>query len=198
MISVNACSQQQSWNSPVIVRKLLPMGRFAATLILCLFAATWATAQQSNAPVLTVRLRSEQESYSIRDEIRLELQRENAGAERLAVTRDWGWGAGRTNIRVFDADGKEVTTDFSFDEVPPPPQLCDFVVLDKGDFIGMRLHEPLSHFVNKPGRYELVLEYTSYLSAKYARKALRLQNLPFWSRERGTTMSNRITVVVTE
>jgi hypothetical protein len=181
------------------MRKLLPMTRFAATLILCFFAATWATAQQSNTPLLTVRLRSEQESYNIHDEIRLELQRENAGAERLAVTRDWDWGAGRTNIRVFDADGKEVMTNFLPDEVPPPPpQPCDFVVLDKGDFIGTRLHEPLSHFVNQPGRYELVLEYTSYLSASYARKVLRLQNLPFWSRERGTTMSNHITVIVTE
>lgn len=109
-----------------------------------------------------------------------------------------GLGRGRTNIWVFDEKGKEVVTTFLADELPPPPQPWDFVVLGSGQFVGTRVREPVKHFVNKPGVYELVVEYTSYLSEQYAREVMKMPDAPFWSRERGSSLSNRIKLTVTE
>ena len=53
-------------------------------------------------------------------------------------------------------------------------------------------------FVNEPGEYEFVVEYTSYLSEHYAREVMKMPNVPFWSRERGIVTSNRIRVLVNE
>jgi hypothetical protein len=99
---------------------------------------------------------------------------------------------------VFDASGKEVVTTFLADELPPPPRPWDFVVLDSGQFLGTRVDEPVKHFVNKPGNYEFVVEYASYLSEQYAREVMKMPDAPFWSRERGPLLSNRIKVTVTE
>lgn len=104
----------------------------------------------------------------------------------------------RTDIRVFDAKGHEVRTSFLADELPPPPRSYDFVLLGAGEFTGTQVHEPITHFVNDPGEYEFVVEYTSYLSEDYARKVLRMPpDVPFWSRERGTVASNRIKIRIT-
>ncbi len=130
--------------------------------------------------------------------MQLEIIRENVSNQSLVVPRWWGWGSGRTGIRVFDAHGKEVTSSFLANELPPPPQPWDFVVLDGGQFVGTRVDEPLTHFVDKPGAYELVIEYISYLSEHYAREAMKMTDAPFWSRERGPKLSNRIKVTVAE
>jgi len=71
-------------------------------------------------------------------------------------------------------------------------------VLDGAQFVGTHVEEPVTHFVNKPGVYELVVEYTSYLSEQYAREAMKMPDATFWSRERGSVLSNRIKVTVTE
>jgi hypothetical protein len=147
---------------------------------------------------LGVRLHSDQPSYSLRDDIRLEIIRENIGSDGLLVCREWGWGIARTEVHVSDAAGNEVHTDFMADELPPPPQPYDFVRLSPGDFLGTRLHEPAKHFVNKPGEYEFVVKYTSYLSESYAREVMKMPNEPFWSRERWSVLSNRIKLRVTE
>jgi hypothetical protein len=91
-----------------------------------------------------------------------------------------------------------VTTSFLADELPPPPQPWDFVVLDGGQFVGTRVDEPVTHFVNKSGVYELVVEYTIYLSEQYAREAMKMPDVPIWSRERGPLMSNRVKVTISE
>jgi hypothetical protein len=109
-----------------------------------------------------------------------------------------GWGVMRTDIRVFDAKGHEVRTDFLADELPPPPQPYDFVLLEPGEFLGTHVQGAAKEFVNAPGEYEFVVEYTSYLSEQYTKEVMKMPNGPFWSRERGTVTSNRVKVRVTE
>jgi len=46
--------------------------------------------------------------------------------------------------------------------------------------------------------YELVVEYTSYLSEQYVREAMKMPDATFWSRERGPVLSNRIKLTITE
>ena len=177
--------------------KLPSMKRAILTLTAMMSVALSQTDKAADTN-LSVRLRSDKTSYSLRGDIHLEIIRENTGADRLLVCRQWGWGIRRTEVQVFDATGKEVHTDFMADELPPPPQLYDFVMLSPGDFIGTRLEEPAKPLVTKPGDYELVIKYTSYLSESYAREAMKMPNEPFWSRERGPVMSNRINLRVTE
>ena len=157
-----------------------------------------ALAQKTDQKILKVTVRSDASTCSIKGNLQLEILRENVSSQSLIVPRWWGWGGGRTNIWVYDANGKEVTTTFLGDELPPPPQPWDFVVLDGTQFVGTHVEEPVTHFVNKPGVYELVVEYTSYLSEQYAREAMKMPDATFWSRERGPVLSNRIKVTVTE
>lgn len=148
---------------------------------------------------LGVTLSSQQGSYSLHSDVELTVVRENRGDRDLLVPRQWGWGVMRTDIRVFDAKGNQVGTDFLSDELPPPPQPYDFVLLGPGDFVGTRIGGPAKEFVNKPGEYEFVVEYTSYLSEGFARDVMKMPAaVPFWSRERGATTSNRIKINITK
>jgi hypothetical protein len=146
---------------------------------------------------LGIVLRTEQDSYSLHSDIRLVIVRENRGEEPLIVPRQWGWGVMRTDINVFDAKGHEVRTDFLADELPPPPKPYDFIVLGPGEFVGTHMEAAAKEFVNAPGEYEFVVEYTSYLSEDYAREVMKMPDMPFWSRARGTLTSNRIKLRVT-
>jgi hypothetical protein len=166
-------------------------------LAVALFSATAISLVGKTDPKLGIRLRSQRDSYSLRSNIEIEVVRENKGDERLLIPRQWGWGVMRTEIRVFDASGHEVKTDFLADELPPPPQPYDFVLLDPGEFVGTQLKERATHFVNKPGYYVFVVQYTSYLSEGYAREVMKMPDDPFWSRESGTIISNRIKLRIT-
>jgi hypothetical protein len=172
------------------------MKRFVVTVALACLSALSASAQKESK--LGILLRAEQDTYSLRSDIRLVIVRENQGQQDLIVPRQWGWGATRTNIRVFHAKGHEVRTDFLADELPPPPQPYDFVVLGPHEFVGTHTGGAAKEFVNEPGEYEFVVEYTSYLSEHYAREVMKMPNVPFWSRERGIVTSNRIRVRVNE
>jgi hypothetical protein len=119
-------------------------------LSVLLVIAVPVPAQRTPDAQLSIRLRSDKDSYSLRGGIHLEIIRENTSANQLLVCRQWGWGIARTEVHVFDATGKEVHTDFMADELPPPPQPYDFVLLSSGEFIGTRLEEPAKHFVTNP------------------------------------------------
>jgi hypothetical protein len=147
---------------------------------------------------LGVVLRSDQETYSIKSDIRLTITRENEGQHDLLIPRQLGWGVMRTNIRVFDAKGHEIQTDFLADELPPPPRPYDFILLEPGEFFGTKIRAGAKELVNAPGEYDLFLEYTSYLPEDYAREAMKMPAVPFWSRERGTITSNRIRIHIAE
>jgi hypothetical protein len=81
-------------------------------LLILVATAVFASAQRTTDAQLDIRLRSDKDSYSLGGEIRLEIIRENAGAHRLIVCRQWGWGIARTEVHVFDTTGKEVHADF--------------------------------------------------------------------------------------
>jgi hypothetical protein len=151
-----------------------------------------------NEPKLAIILKSEKKSYSLHSNIRLTFVRQNQGTRNLLVPRQWGWGLMRTDIHVFDAKGREIKTDFLLDELPPPPQPYDFVLLEPGEFLGLYKEAPATQFVSSPGDYEFLVEYTSYLSDEFAREAMKMPGFPFWSRERGTMSSNRIKLHITE
>jgi len=97
---------------------------------------------------------------------------------------------------VFDSIGKEVFTTFLADEVPLPPRESDFLELGRDEFFGVRVEEPLAHFVNTPGTYELVVDYTSPDSEQWTRENVKLPDGPLWARERGTIESSRIRITV--
>jgi hypothetical protein len=104
------------------------------------------------APKLGITLRTDQESYSLHSKIQLVIVRENQGDQDLLVPREWGWGVMRTNIRVFGAQGKEVRTSFLADELPPPPQSWDFILLEAGQFVGTRVKESVRAFRQRARR----------------------------------------------
>ena len=166
-----------------------------ALLILssCSLAAAQATDPK---PELAVTLRSIKPSYRITEEIQLEVQLLNAGHRSFLIRRPLGWGYGRTDIGVFDSKGKQVVTTVLADELPPPPVAEDFLNLGPHEFFGVLVQEPITNFVNAPGRYEFVVNYTSHVSEEWVRDHLKLPT-PFWSRERGTVQSKRVTIIVT-
>jgi hypothetical protein len=149
-------------------------------------------------PTLSVSVRSAESSYSIKENILLEIQLENVGDESVLVCRYWGWGVGRMDVRVFDTKGKEVFTDFFADVVPAMPRDKDFIELRPNEFFGIRLSESATHLVNTPGAYDIFVEYTSTVSEEWVRKYVRLPHLPLWSRERGTIVSNKVRIEVTK
>lgn len=148
--------------------------------------------------MLSVAVRTAKTSYSIKENINLEIQLENVGTESLLLYRNLGWGFGRTDVRVLDSDGKEVNTTFLADEIPPPPRDTDFIELRPNEFFGIRLTESATHSVNTPGSYDFFVEYTSFVSEEWVRKNVKLPPHPVWSRERGTIVSNKLRIVVTE
>lgn len=153
--------------------------------------------EQAIKPTLSVSIRSVKPSYSIKQNIGLEIQLENVGTESLLLCRKWGWGVGRTNVRVIDANGKEVHTSFLADALPPPPRDTDFIELGVGEFFGTRLNDNAKYFVNTPGTYDFFVEYTSFVSEEWVRQYLKLPPLPLWSRERGTIVSNKVRIDIT-
>jgi len=176
------------------------------TLISFILFALSATAAVSSAqeteeltkPAPSVFVRSAEPSYSIKQNICLEIKLENTGKAPLLLFRSWGWGVARTNIRVFGADGKEVFTTNLADQIPPTPTEADFVRLQANEFFGIRLNEIATHFVNVPGTYTLLVEYKSTVSEEWAQKHLRPRQIPLWSMERSTIVSNKVRIEVTK
>jgi hypothetical protein len=125
-----------SWIPVQKRRKLLFMKRLGWLLLLSVVTIRPAFAQDTAVKMLEVTLRSRSSSCRISDNLELEIIRENVGSHDLVVPRSLAWGGGRTNIWVYDDKGKEVVTTFLADELPPPPQAWDFVVLDRVDPAG--------------------------------------------------------------
>lgn len=173
------------------------MNRFILAALILLTCNLAASSQATDPePELAVTLRSTKTSYRISDEIQLEVQLLNAGHQPFLICRQLGWGYGRTDIGVFDSKGRQVITTVLADELPPPPVVEDFLKLEPHEFFGVLVQEPIRNFVNAPGTYQFVVNYTSHVSEEWARDRLKLP-LPFWSRERGTVQSKRVTIIVT-
>src|ERR1700737_2566881 len=107
---------------------------------------SWAQEQKELIkPALSVSIRSARSTYSIKENLRLEIQLENVGGESVLVCRNWAWGFGRTDVRVLDSNGKDIFTTFLAEELPPPPGVEDFLELRSGEFFGIRLNESAAH-----------------------------------------------------
>ena len=171
------------------------MNRFVVRVLILLMCSLAAAQSADLEPELTVTLRSMKSGYRITDEIKLEVELLNAGHRPFLIRRQLGWGYGRTDIGVFDSKGKQVVTTVLADELPPPPVAEDFLKLGPHEFFGVLVQEPITNFVNVPGTYQFVVNYTSHVSDEWVRDHLKLPML-FWSRERGTVQSQRVTVVV--
>jgi len=72
------------------------------------------------------------------------------------------------------------------------------VRLQANEFFGIRLNEIATHFVNVPGSYTLLVEYKSTVSEEWAQKHLRLRQIPLWSMEHSTIVSNKVRIEVTK
>jgi hypothetical protein len=137
-----------------------------------------------------VRLNSDRHSYSLRDNIRLEVVRKNTGRASVFVYRRWEWGISK--IRVFDISGKEVEDVMYAVDDPPPLSASDFILLHPGERIRTRVDRQISDLVKRPGDHELIVEYTPYLTDSLAHQYTKRSDIPFWSKLRGTVTSNRI------
>jgi hypothetical protein len=150
----------------------------------------------SSGQLLAVSIRSVKPSYRIKEKLGIEVQLENVGNQPLLLWRSWAWGVGRTDVRVIDSNGKDVTTSFLADQLPPMPRKEDFIELKPNEFFGIRLTEDATHFVNAPGTYDFAVKYTVPLTEQDIRKDTRLPDLPVWGRERGTIASSRIRIEI--
>jgi len=167
------------------------------TLVLTVFLSCPILAQQDGQkPRLAVLVRSSKATYRISERIQLEVQLSNVGQNAFVINRHLSWGVGRTDIRVFDSNGKEVFTSFLADEVPRMPKVDDFFELGPNEFFGVSVEEPMTHFVNTPAVYEFVVDYTSTDSLEWTRENVKLPNAPLWGRECGTIESSRIKITV--
>jgi hypothetical protein len=133
----------------------------------------------------------------MRGSLQLEVARENTGNASLFIYRRWEWGM-LSKIRVFDSKGTEITdVRWAIDD-PPPLTQSDFILLNPGEFLGTRLNVTVAQFVKKPGDYEFLVEYKSYMSEDLARKYIQRREIPFWSREHGKLTSNKIKLRITD
>ena len=165
----------------------------AATLLSAIFVCL------QNAPTtqLSVRLTSDRPSYSLRDDVQLDVVRKDTGNGKVYIYRRWEWGT-VSKIRVFDSKGHENTEVVWPIDDPPPLMSTDFILLKPGDSLGTKLKMSVKQFVKSPGEYELFVEYRSYLSEYLARKYMPQLDVPFWSRERSTVTSNKIKLRITQ
>jgi hypothetical protein len=145
------------------------MNRLVLAVIILLTCSLAAAQSTDPEPELAVTLRSMKSSYRITEEIQLEVELLNAGHRSFLVRRQLGWGYGRTDIGVFDSKGKQVVTTVLADELPPPPVAEDFLKLGPHEFFGVLVQEPITNFVNDPGTYQFVVNYTSHVSDEWVR-----------------------------
>jgi hypothetical protein len=157
----------------------------------------FVSAQDAPKGQLSVRLTSDRASYSLRGNLELEVVRENTGNSSVFIYRRWEWGA-FSKIRAFDSKGSEIKDVLWQIDDPPPLTSSDFILLNPGELLGTQLKVSVTQFVKKPGDYEFLVEYRSYLPDDLARNYLQRDDVPFWSRERKKLTSNKIKLRITE
>ena len=143
-------------------------------------------------PHLTVRLTSDKALYCLADTIQLRIARENTGESEVFIHKLWNWGISK--IRVFDSAGTELGAVMYPTDDPPPIATSDFILLHAGKSFDTRIERRMTDLVQGPGEYELLVEYSQYLTDSLARKYIKQPGIPFWSKERGPVTSNRIKI----
>jgi hypothetical protein len=105
-------------------------------------------------------------------------------------------------MEIIGADGKDIASPFLPDCLPPPPRQGDayqFIKLSPGRFYGLAEDIKISELVNRPGEYDVLATFSSFLSSNWIAEYLGNQpiaKLPLWTREQPTVSSNRIHISV--
>lgn len=142
--------------------------------------------QQVSSP-LSLGVRVDRKTYSLKDTMRVEVQLTNIANEDIYVY-EWYlcWGQGPAlNLQVFDASGKFVGPGLEFDCLPPPPRLGDltqFVRIEPSKFYGISDSFKVLELVKKPGEYDLVVQCGAFLPADYWTKE-GFPKLAYWTSE---------------
>lgn len=179
----------------------------AGTLVtVALFAgqtATTDTVDQAK-PALRLTVRVGQQSYRMSDTLALETQLTNVGSGPVFVD-EWNlcWNFARGLVlRVIDAKGADVRTDFLPDCVPPPPRPGDvyrFIKINSGRFYGLLDKFPIKEIVNRPGEYDLDISFESSISADWVSQFLAndpISKLPLWTMEKPVLRAARTHIKV--
>lgn len=179
-------------------------------LIYVALAAMAASAGQSNKgptsdpPVLRLVVRADRQTYRMSDKIKMEIQLLNVGNEDVYIW-DWDlcWNPARgMSMYVTTPDGVAVHGNLLFDCVPPPPSeghVYAFIKLEPGRFYGIADEINVTDVVSKPGRYNIVVTYNSFLSRSFIKKFLSndpIANLPVWTMEQPAIKAFRLHIVV--
>ena len=154
---------------------------------------------ETDARRLQLTVRTDRQAYSIKGTMLMEVQLTNVGEDTLYVYRwDLCWGQGLAlNMRVKDSEGRDVHTTILWDCIPPPPkpdEPSQFIRLEPSNFYGLRDEIKLREIVNKPGKYQLIIQIGSSLSPEFLKDA-GFPNLPYWTTpDKPLTRRIRITV----
>ena len=173
-------------------------GRKIAIALLLAWTSFAFAQKQSPKPKLALQIRTNKPTCRMTEGLKLDLEFVNLGSDSILLFRQLGSGVGRLNLRVFDERGNEVVPQFLADELPPPPRdKSDFERIGKNERFRTQLSDSFQNVLNRPGVYDLVVEYTSTIGEDWARRYLRLPVKQLWTRECRTTVSNRIRITLT-
>jgi hypothetical protein len=152
----------------------------------------------------TVFLTIDRTSYSLKDEIVLDVGIRNASKypdeHLIYVYSKNGWSFNGFMLEFTNQAGTFIAAD-SVNHVPPPPQVMGlddptlFVRLRPDDFLGQRGHVLLKGFIQSPGKYTLRVSYTS--PALCALFGPNIQALPALWHHDPDIFSNRVSFEIT-
>jgi hypothetical protein len=134
---------------------------------------------------LQLTVRTDKQTYSIKDKMLMEVQLTNVGQDTVYVYRwDLCWGRGLAlNMRVKDSQGRDVYTAILWDCIPPPPkpdEPSEFIRIEPSNFYGLRDEIKMREIVNRPGEYQLIIQFGSSLSTEFLKDA-GFPKLPYWT-----------------
>jgi hypothetical protein len=125
------------------------------------------------------RIRTDRQSYSLGDTVRVDFLLENGGPERVYVDRRMFWGglAGGLQLVISDESGKPVSSpDFLNDALMPPPKEGDafiLIPLDRGFTYGTFVTLSVGKDFPQVGRYYIRVIYQSRLPKEFVLPQLR-------------------------
>ncbi len=155
---------------------------------------------KTDATRLQFTVRTDRRTYSIKGKMLMEVQLTNVGKDTVYLYRwDLCWGQGLAlNLRVQDSAGQDIQTGILWDCIPPPPKpddLSEFIRIEPSNFYGLRDQIKLREIVNKPGEYDLLIQFGSSLSPEFVTSA-GFPKLPYWTTP-DKPLARRIHITVT-
>ena len=138
-------------------------------LLLLLALTTFGCAQSKAAYALKLSVDTVRSTYRIADTMMLRASLTNIGSADVYLWHwDLCWGASGLSMQIVDrGTGHPVQSQALLDCVPAPPRrgdVCAFSRLQPGEFMGVETRFKLSDFVNKPGDYDVRLQFRSSLN----------------------------------